>query len=372
MGRKSRTVFLLAVILCTTLWAQRPPVIRPPELPAGGGGIPTPPWLGRGRTVTGHIAGIDPDRILVRSFDYGNVLFFVDEKTVVRVEKHRLSLSDLQEGDPVAVHLKEIKGKGPYATEILPHPEVWRRKEQGGAQKPAAESHGNDDPTLNESVSSAGLPASEKKPAAAAAATSRLPPFGATTAAEDLPEPALPAGERGFTGTITEVQGDQATVVARNGKSRKVLVTSVTRIVRAGTDQPLAEVRAGDRVAVVGDTLDTGVVVAREILVNRSAAVAAASASAGQGAQPASAGELSGDFVGTIVALEADSIRVRMPEGRERVVLVTGVTNFRRWGVDVPFNTLRKGDEVTVSGDVLEGGVTVAREVNVTKPVSSR
>lgn len=335
MSRPSPSLFFLAVLFSPGLWAQqRPPVIQPPIPPVAGSGIPTPPWLGRGRSITGHIAGIDPDRMLLRSFEYGNVLFFVDEKTVVRVDKYRLSLSDLREGDPVAVRLKEIKGKGPYATEILAHPDVRRRKEHGDAQEPV-ESPG-------EPVQNTPSPARH----------------------EELAEPALPAGQKGVTGAVTEIRDDQATVTARDGKSRKVLITSVTRIVRAGSHQTLAEVRVGDRVAVMGDTLDTGVLVAREILVNRSG-----TGSAGSHADTGGAG---GDFAGTIVELgtgdAGESIRVRTADGRERMVMVTGVTTIKRWGADVPFNTLRKGDQVTISGDVLEGGVVVAREVNVTKP----
>ena len=99
---------------------QGPPIY---PLPQSGAGMPVPAWLGRGKTITGHIGGIDPDRIMVRTLDVGNVLCFVDDKTKIHVDKYPLAFADLREGDAVAVKIKEIKGKGPYATEIMPHPD---------------------------------------------------------------------------------------------------------------------------------------------------------------------------------------------------------------------------------------------------------
>ncbi len=345
MRRAFLGVLLFPLLILPLLQAQRPPVIRPPEVPAVGSGIPTPPWLGRGKKLSGHILGIDPDRMLVRSFEYGNVLFFVDEKTIVRVDKYRLALSDLREGDPVAVNLKEIKGKGPYAVEILTHPDVRRRKEHGGVEKEKTQE--------------------EEKPSAAPESPVIRDP---QSEIRNLEVPALPRGEHGVTGTVTEVRGDEVTVRDSRGTDHKVMVTGVTRVVRAGSDQVLEGVRAGDRVAVIGDTLETGLLIARDVLVSRSGSATGAPVAAGQAGKSE---PLSGEFMGTIVALNAESIRVRTPDGRERVVLVTGITTVRRWGVEVPFGALRKGDQVAVSGDVLEGGTTIAREVNVTKPVSS-
>lgn len=344
-------LLLLDLGLAQSLAAQgRPPVLRPPEPPAAG--MPVPSWLGRGKTITGHIAGVDPDRIMMRSYEFGDVLFFVDEKTIVRVDKVRLALSDLREGDPIAAHLKEIKNKGPYATEILPHPEVRRRKEKGEAP-----------PVVATPLDVPSEPVSDAAPK----------PKAAVPKEEELPVPALPAGQKGVTGTVTEVRDDQATVRTPGGASQQVLVTAVTRIAKAGgrsgSDQILTEVRAGDKVAVMGDTLDNGLLVAHEILVNRSAAVASAVSQPGS---PEPAVALSGDFTGVIANIDGDNFTVRTPEGKDRQVLVTPVTIVRRWGTDVTFSSVRKGDQVKVTGDVLEGGITLAREVTVTKSASSR
>ncbi len=358
MHRSALALIFLVAGVAEGLAAQgRPPVIRPPEPPIAG--MPVPSWLGRGKTVAGNIAGIDPDRILLRTYDLGEVLFLVDDKTIVRVDKVRLSLSDLREGDPIAAHIRAIKGKGPYATEILPHPEVRRRKEKGEEPAPIA---------TPLPVETSNEPAAAAKPVAATPAP-KVP---------EMPIPALPAGQRGITGTVTEVRDDQVTVRTPGGDTRNVVVTGVTRIAKAGgrsgPDEILTEVRTGDKVAVMGDTLDNGLMVAHEVLVNRSAAVAAAGPAPPQAAsQPAEReAALTGDFTGVITNIEGENVTVRTPEGKDRQVVVTPVTTVRRWGSTVTIDSVRKGDQVKISGDVLEGGLTLARELNVTKPATSR
>ena len=112
--------------------------------------LPWPTGLRKKEALTGHIAAIDKDQMLVRSLDFGDVLFWVDQRTVVRVDKFRLTLEDLRVGDPVAVRLKKIKKRGPYAKEILPHPDVRERKLRGGTEAPelpAVGGHGGYIPT---------------------------------------------------------------------------------------------------------------------------------------------------------------------------------------------------------------------------------
>ncbi len=319
--------------------------------------MPVPEWLGRGKTVTGHVEGIDPDRILLRTLGYGNVLFFVDDKTIVRVDKVRLTLTDLKEGDAVAAKLKEIKGKGPYATEIMAHPEVRRRKERGGKEESAVA-------TPIEGT----LPVVKDEPVRAEPAPAPTAPARVV----DLPIPELPANQKGVTGAITEVKGEQAKVQLSSGRVQDVLVTSVTRVARANNvDQVLPELRTGDKVAVIGDTLDSGLLVAREILVNRAVEAEAEAPERPErpGAAPVKSEALSGEFSGTITAIEGETLRVRTAAGKEREVLVTPVATVKRWGNDVPFGAVRQGDQVTVTGDVLDTGLTVARSVIVTKPV---
>ena len=345
----------MLILSTVVVFAQvrRPPILRPDM---GEAGMPVPEWLGKGKTVTGHVEGIDPDRILLRTLGYGNVLFFVDDKTIVRVDKVRLALSDLREGDAVAAKLKEIKGKGPYALEIMAHPEVRRRKERGGKEE-----------TPVATPIDGTLPVVKDEP-------TRTEPAPAVPAARpvDLPIPALPANQKGVSGAITEVNGEQVKVQLSGGRVQDVLVTSVTRIARAANhDQVLAEVRTGDKVAVIGDTLDTGLLVAREILVNRAVEVEAEAPTqpSRSGAAPATSEALSGEFSGVITSIDGETLRVRTAAGKEREVLVTPVATVKRWGADVPLSTVRQGDQVTVTGDVLDSGLTVARSVIVTKPV---
>jgi len=363
-----RLLFGLLLISTVLLFSQsRPPIFRPPGTDEVG--APVPDWLGRGKTVTGHIEGIDPDRILLRTLGYGTVLFFVDAKTIVRVDKTALALTDLREGDAVAVKLKEIKGKGPYGVEIMAHPEVRRRKERGGKEEtPVATPIDGALPVVKD----------EPVPAATPAAPATTLP---TARPADLPIPTLPANQKGVTGAITEVNGEQVKVQLSSGRVQDVLVTTVTRIARAANyDRVLTEVRAGDRVAVIGDTLDSGLLVAREILVNRAVEVQAdaeppvqldRSGAVRPRAEPRSDAnaDAASEFSGVITAIEGETLRVRTAAGKEREVLVTPVATVKRWGADVPLSTVRTGDQVTITGDVLDSGVTVARSVIVTKPV---
>lgn len=330
--------------------------------------MPVPDWLGRGKVVTGHLEGVDPTRMLMRSLDYGTVLFFVDEKTNVHVEKYHLELSDLRAGDAVAVKLKEIKGKGAYAQEIMAHPEVRRRKEKGGAEdKPVATA-----------IPGVGVPEEPVRPVEPAAT---LPSARVQPAANSitLPIPELPSGQRGVTGTVTVADGEQVKVqLPNNGRIQEVLVTSVTRIAKAARrDDVLDSVQVGDKVAVIGDTLDTGLLVAREILVNRIMEAAPAAPAVAPAARPgpddpphvARSEQLPSEFTGVISAMDGENMKVRTAAGKIREVLVTPVATIKRWNTDVPVSVLRVGDEVSVKGDVLEGGITVAREVIVTKTV---
>jgi Cu/Ag efflux protein CusF len=350
-----RWVFILSTVLAFAQ-LQPPPIMRPPRQPDMG--MPVPEWLGRGKTVTGHLEGVDPDRMLMKSLDYGTVLFAVDEKTNVHVDKFRLALSDLRAGDAVAVKLKEIKGKGPYALEIMAHPDVRRRKEHPGDEDKAVAT------PIPGAVEAERAPAAATAPAAVSAA--RVQPAADSIT---LPIPALPSGQRGVTGTVTEVKGEQAKVQLPGGRVQEVLVTTVTRIVRAsGRDDVLDEIHVGDKVAVIGDTVDSGLLVAREILVNRLVEPTTAPAAAAPAAAPAARAEnLSSEFTGTIASIDGDTMKVRTASGKVRDVLVTPVATIKRWNADVPFSVLRVGDEVSVKGDVLDDGLTIAREVIVTK-----
>jgi hypothetical protein len=377
-----RLVFLLGM-LAACLPAQQVPSTQPrlPIPPLGwpqptAAGLPWPQGLGRGEAITGHIGAIDKDQIMVKSLDYGDVLFWVDDKTVVRVDKFRLALSDLRVGDPVAVRLKKIKGRGPYATEILPHPDVRARKEHPETAQPAAAPAGVTSPDM---VAGAALPAASPAGTPAPAAQPAAAPE------PELPFPDLPPNTKGVVGTVTAASSDSIAVRDASNQTQKVLVTSVTRIHAPGSQTDLPTANSGDRVAVIGDRLDDGRWIAREILVNRrpSAAssapaapgqAAAASAATSTATQPQKGDGVSPDglvrFSGAIVSLGDGEIRVKTAAG-ERAVLVTGITEVRRMGVRGNFASLRVGDEVKVAGDPLEGGLISAREVTVTKLAGS-
>src|SRR5580658_10936184 len=96
---------------------------------AAGGGFP---GMAARKTITGHIGDIDGTKVMVKTLDAGNVLFTVDDKTKIHIDKTKLALADLKVEDAVMVELKELKDKSQYATEIVPHPDVLARKQRGG------------------------------------------------------------------------------------------------------------------------------------------------------------------------------------------------------------------------------------------------
>jgi hypothetical protein len=360
--------------------------------PGGSGG--NFPGMRPRKTITGQIGGIDPGKIMVRTMDEGpggvaNVLFTVDEKTKVHIDKTKLTLADLKEDDAVMVELKQLKDKGWYATEIVPHPDVLARKQRGGTPDAAPSATELPASPPVEKAEAAGPPVKLGSAPAAAHAPVASPPQ--RSASPSVAIPALPRGQSGITGTIVALKGDEATLAMPGGQRRTVLVTSVTKIVQAGTsDKLLDEVRVGDAVAVMGDSLDTGLYIAREILVNRVPAgeappMPAETTAAAPHESPHPAADstmavksdpdtkaLTGTFTGIIEVTSTDTLQVRTADGRLRNVVVTPLTLMKKWNADIPLQGLRKGDEIKVVGDLLDDGGTLARELTVTKAASSR
>ena len=367
----------LTALVCAGQVAQ-PPVYYP----GAGAGFPAPSWLGKGRTVTGLLGDVQKDRILLRSFaeGEGNVLCKVDEKTKIHIDKTVLSIDDLREGDPVAVKIKDVKKVGAYAEEIIPHPDVLKRKERGGTPEPAPAAT---ELPATELPPAPGAPHETRIEAAPAAAAGAAP--AATAAAKPSPQaltiPELPHGQRGLQGTIVALNKDEATLQLENGQKRQVLITSVTRMIRAGTrDQQLEDVRIGDRVAITGDALDTGIFIAREVWVNRAAdaapqvaeSVSPATAAAATVAVPAPPEEkLSGDFTGVLIGVEGETLRVKTEDGHVRKVTATPITIIKKWDTDTPLQGLHAGDTLKISGDVMDDGTTLAHEIKVT-PTQSK
>ncbi len=327
--------------------------------------LPWPTGLRKKEALTGHIAAIDKDQMLVRSLDFGDVLFWVDQRTVVRVDKFRLTLEDLRVGDPVAVRLKKIKKRGPYAKEILPHPDVRERKLRGETEAPELPTvggHGGYIPPEGSTLPPGAPPVTGAtgEPASADPASSF---------------PTLPAGAPGVVGSVVAVFTDSLEVRDTEDQPQKVLLTGITLIKRAGSDTILRAVEPGDRVAIVGDRLDTGEWIARAVLVQRSKTPETAQL---EGRPAREAEEVFQGGVarlsGVIVALDAtpgnEQIRLRTEKG-ERRVLLTGGTAVRRMGTRSSLIALKVGDEVSVEGDVLQNGLMVAREVTVTKLAGS-
>ena len=327
--------------------------------------LPWPTGLGKKEALTGHIGAIDKDQMLVRSLDYGEVLFWVDQRTVVRVDKFLLTLKDLRVGDPVAVRLKKIKGRGPYAKEILPHPDVRERKlsgEAGPSELPVAGGHGGFIPPQDSALPPATPPGT-----------------GATrgpASADARPEfPTLPEGASGVVGTVVTAAADLLEVRDTKGQPQKVLLTGITLIKRAGSDSILRSVESGDRVAIVGDRMDSGEWIAREVLVQRSTTPESTQlegrpASKGEEVSPGGPARLSGVIIALDTTPGNEQIRLRTEKG-ERRVLLTGGTAIRRMGTRSNLASLKVGDTVRVVGDVLEGSLMVAREVTVTKLAGS-
>src|SRR5205807_8283250 len=113
----------------------------------------------------------------------------------------------------------------------------------------------------------------------------------------------------------------------------------------------------GDKVAIMGDALDSGIYVAREILVNRAKDAPAASAATPSVAAPveeakpvAPAEKLSGNFTGIIDSIQGDTITIKTSDGRLRKVLVLPSATIKKWNADLPLQALRKGDELKVTG----------------------
>jgi hypothetical protein len=340
---------------------------------------------GKERTITGHIGSIDTGKIMVRSLESGNVLFTVDEKTKIHVDKTPLTIADLKEDDPVAVRIKDTKNKGPYALEIMAHPDVLARKRGAPPEAPPSATELPASPPVDKAESSGPAVKVANTPASTAVATGNNVPQRAATPSTAMP--LLPRGQSGITGTIVALKNDEATLQMSGGQQRTVLVTSVTKIHQASsTDKLLDEVRVGDMVAVVGDSLDTGLYVAREIIVNRGAAgespaIAAAPQAEAPRATPDTAmavksdpdtKSLMGTFTGVIETTASDSLQVRTADGRLRNVVVTPLTAIKKWNADTPLGGLRKGDEIKVVGDLLDDGGTLARELTVTKAASSK
>lgn len=312
--------------------------------PEAGAGLPWPAGLGKKEVLTGHIAAMDRDQVMVKSLDVGEVLFWVDERTVVRVDKFKLALADLRAGDPVAVKLKKIKDRGPYAAEILAHPDVRLRKMRGDTPAPAA--------AAAAPVSTHG--AIEVPSTASAAA--ETPP-----APEEPTFPELPRGAAGVVGTVTTATNEELEVAGRDNQKYKVLVTGLTLM------KP-SRPSAGDRVAVLGDRLEGGEWLASEVRVQSSKPKTQSAPVAG-GVETTKDGYAK--LTGTLVGITADEVKVRTATG-ERNILVTGGTEIRRMGTRVTIVSLRPGDEVSITGDSLEGGIIVARELTVTKLAGAR
>ena len=340
---------------------------------------------GKERTITGHIGSIDTGKMMVRSLESGNVLFTVDEKTKIHVDKTPLTIADLKEDDPVAVRLKDTKNKGPYALEIMAHPDVLARKRGATPEAPPSATPLPTSPPVEKTESSGPAVKVANAPAPSAPASGNAAPQRGASSPSTMPS--LPRGQSGITGTIVALKNDEATVQMSGGQQRTVLITSVTKIHQAGsTDKLLDEVRVGDMVAVIGDSLDTGLYVAREILVSRVAAgetpaIAATPQAETPHATPDTAvtvksdpdtKSLTGTFTGIIETTASDSLQVRTADGRLRTVVVTPLTVIKKWNADTPLGGLRKGDEIKVVGDLLDDGGTLARELTVTKAASSK
>ncbi len=343
----------------------------------GGTGFPVPSWLKGSRTVTGYVGNLEADRILVRTLDQGNVLCHIDDKTKVHVDKTPMSIKDLREGDAIAVKIKDVKNVGPYAQEIMPHPDVLYRKEHGDKADPPREATPLPETPLPpvQRETRMTMPPTAPTKDAQQQQSSRAASSSATA---PLTIPTLPRGQRGIQGTIVSLNesSGEATLQMEGGEKRTVLVTSVTRIVKAGTrDEILQEVRVGDRVAVMGDSLDSGVYVAREVLVNRSAESAASAqpqeAAPKKPAKAEKSAPLSGNFTGIVDSVAVDSLKVQA-DGVSRIVIVTPITIIKKYNSDTPLAGLRKGDELKITGDVLDSGETMAREITVTKSGASR
>ena len=207
-----------------------------------------PSWLRGTKTITGYVAGIDPGKLLVRTLD-GRQRPLQDghAQTKVHVEKTVMSLDDLKDGDPIAVRLKEVKGQGPYAVEIMPHPDVLRRKEKGPDAPPVATELPPTPLGPEPTDADKGTPTLKRAAAAAPAPTQADRSFAV---------PILPRGQSGITGTIVALNGDDAQLETTNGEKRAVLVTSVTRIVKNGTrDELMERIQVGDRVRHHGRSL---------------------------------------------------------------------------------------------------------------------
>jgi hypothetical protein len=347
----------------------------------GGTGFPVPSWLKGSRTVTGYVGNLEADRILVRTLDQGNVLCHIDDKTKVHVDKTPMSIKDLREGDAIAVKIKDVKNLGPYAQEIMPHPDVLYRKEHGDKADPPREATPLPETPLPPVQRETRMTAPPTAPPTVPPVDARQQPTShaaSSSAAAPQTVPALPRGQRGIQGTIVALNesSGEATLQTEAGEKRTVLVTSVTRIIKAGTrDEIMQEVRVGDRVAIMGDSLDSGVYVAREVLVNRAAESAtSAQPQESMSEKPAKAEKsapLSGNFTGIVESVAVDSLKVQAG-GISRIVIVTPITTIKKYNSDTPLAGLRKGDELKITGDVLDSGETMAREITVTKSGTSQ
>jgi len=170
-------------------------------------------------------------------------------------------------------------------------------------------------------------------------------------AAQQKPQPTPQSPETGRErafGTISSVGVDRFEIKRMDGSSQTILVDDQTKYQQAQQPIQLEDLKAGDRVAVVGHTNDNKVFVAS--MVRRFT---------GEEAQRfPNQGERA---FGEIVSIANGQIKVQNPRQGERIIVVNEQTEFVKDGQPITLKDLKVGDRVFAMGKQSQGQFVATR-----------
>jgi len=164
---------------------------------------------------------------------------------------------------------------------------------------------------------------------------------------EPTPQSPEAGRERSF-GTISSVGVDRFEIKRMDGSSQTILVDDQTKYQQARQPIHLEDLKAGDRVAVVGHTNDNKVFVASTV---RRFTEEDAQRFQNQGERA----------FGEIVSIANGQIKVQNPRQGERIIVVNEQTEFVKDGQPITLKDLKVGDRVFALGKESQGQFVATR-----------
>jgi uncharacterized protein DUF5666 len=170
-------------------------------------------------------------------------------------------------------------------------------------------------------------------------------------AAPSQGQPGRPAGERGprLFGTIASVGVDRFEVKREDGSTQTVTVSDQTRYREDQKDIKLEDLKAGDRVMVMGQSAENNQIAAG--MVRR---VTEEDMQRFQQMQAHRA-------FGQITAIEGNQLKIQNPRQGERTIVVNEQTTFTKDGQSITLKDLKVGDRIFASGDETNGQFVATR-----------